>query len=788
MAKLQQVITLKGRVQGVGMRPFVHQLATRLGLTGWVANEKGDVTIKLEGARRQLTEFHRVLQEAPPPKSKIENCRVEENCQIKESATRPGNESFKIIESEVTGEVTGGEFPLDYALCHRCQQDLFTPDNRRYLYPFTSCTECGPRFCISHQLPFDRSNTSLAGFKMCRQCEEEYKAPVDRRFHAQTLSCPQCGPGVSLRDKDGKPIPVSDPYLHLWERIQAGNIVAVKGGGGFHLVCDASNAAAVKTLRARKHRPDKPLVVMGLNAASLRPYIDESESFATAFNDDRAPIVLARKSANADQNLAGIAPDNPLLGIMKAHHPIYYLLFHAAAAEQTLRLDWLEQPLGGLLAVTSANLSGEPLIADNQAALEKLQGMADYYLLHDLTIVQPLDDSVMQVGSAPLMIRLGRGFSPTVVPASRNLPNVLACGAYLKSTVCMGGDHRFLLSPHIGDLSGRAVCEQYRAHFNRMLALTLGKPDAITCDRHPDFYSVHLAEEIAEASRVPLVRVQHHHAHVAAVLAEYSLESDCFALVLDGFGLGEDDQAWGGEFFKVDSAGIHEIGHLCELKLPGGDRASQEPWRLGYGMARELDDAWAKTRFSQHQGLQGLDSVLDSTGCQRTRGAGRWFDAVAAILGFRGRQSFEGQAAIYVEALATGQPTPAVAEGLAVVKGHQLDVKSVFRQIMRLTDPHQSARFFHTELIDGLTRWFSQAQDQYPLSRIVCSGGCFQNRILRDELGERLLKAGFSVYFPKSIPVNDAGISLGQAWLAGNHLMTGKQLARSQAHVSGHTR
>lgn len=780
---IQQKFKITGCIQGVGFRPFVYQLATHLGLKGHVTNEYDGVHIEVLGSKAILDNFRQQLLQTHPVHARIDSLSVLENT----ADTTHGYSDFKILDSQqkTNESFLSTEVPADRSLCHKCLEELFDPQNRRYRYPFINCTDCGPRYSLINALPYDRQNTSMAPFHMCTQCELEYSSAANRRFHAQPNACQQCGPCLTLHDSSGQTVPGQDPVTDLADKISAGHIVAVKGVGGFHLVCDARNSEAVKKLRQRKQRPDKPFAVMALNTASLEPWVTLNKKSITQLNDSTAPIVLLPKQGESSGELPCIAEGMSDLGCLLPYTPVHYLIFHALL-NKPARHDWLTKANDFLLVTTSANLSGEPLITDNDDCLEKLASIADYFLLHDRDILARCDDSLMQAGNIPAVIRRARGYAPrsTVLPELEKATSILACGAFLKNTFCLTQGNKAWLSPHIGELDSAESCIAFRSSIDHYLQLFDVKPDAIACDLHPDFYSSRFAEEFSRSSGIPLIPVQHHRAHIAAVIAEHRLEGPVLGLALDGTGLGDDHTPWGGELFYGLSDELERIGHLSPLPLPGGDIAAREIWRLAVALLDKTGKENVQQRYlrelEQHlkhnnQG-QFNDSTLKTLMNQaiHTSSAGRWFDAVATLLTGRKRVSFEGQAAMELEQLAlscTIQPEPR--QLASVCENGMLDLYPILPPLLNMKDASYAAASFHIELVDGLLRWLTWASPRCSTHTIVCSGGCFQNRILRTELKHRLEKAGFKVYFPVQIPANDGGISFGQAWIAVQQLAKG---------------
>jgi hydrogenase maturation protein HypF len=765
-------LRVRGRVQGVGFRPFVYRLAHELGLDGWVRNDGGGVTIVLRASERALARFTRRLAEELPPLATLD--AVEESAHL--GSIAPG---FIIVESE-HGAVSTGIAP-DAAICPACTKELVTPGDRRHRYPFINCTHCGPRFTITAELPYDRPSTSMAPFTMCPACQREYDDPLDRRFHAQPNACPQCGPRIWLADARGFPLAHDDVIAAAHARIACGEIVAIKGLGGFHLVCDARNAAAVQRLRERKHRDEKPFAIMAANVASLLPFAEVDTAAARALLAVERPIVLLPKRAGCDEALAGIAPGLAHVGAMLPYTPLQVLLFHQAAARPP-GLGWLEEPQDLVLVMTSANPGGEPLVIDNHEAVARLgaeAGLADAFVMHDRAILVRCDDSVVRVdgatagGAAPTFIRRARGYTPAAIKLAGAGPAVLALGGYLKTTACLTRGDEAFLSQHIGDLDNapsRAALEEAAAHLQRVLEIA---PQAIAHDLHPDFFSTELALGLARDLGVPAFGVQHHHAHIAAVAAEHRVEGPLLGIALDGVGHGDDGDAWGGELLAVAGAQFQRLGHFRPLPLPGGDRAAREPWRMAAAVLHQLGrDAEIADRFKTQPAAPVIRQMLrNDLRCPQTTSAGRWFDAAAGLLGVREVMAYEGQAAMLLEALAAQRPDVQPNAALyCITADGVLDLLRLAARLAEERDAATGAALFHATLALGLADWAAQAAQAQGLRTVALGGGCFLNAVLTDALTRHLSERGLTVLTARQAPPNDGGLALGQAWIA-RHLL-----------------
>ena len=753
-------IQIRGQVQGVGFRPFVYRLAVEWQLSGWVRNDASGVAIEAQGATSDLQSFLTALRQ-PPPLARIDALQT---------ATAPvcADEMSFVIHASRAGPART-EIAPDTAVCNDCLAELFDPADRRYRYAFINCTHCGPRYTITRAIPYDRPNTSMAGFPLCPDCAREYHDPADRRFHAQPVACPVCGPHLSLRDAQGHQLAVSDVITATLEQVQNGAIVAIKGLGGFHLACDAHNAAAVARLRQRKQREAKPFAVMATNLASLTPWVESSADEWQLLATPERPIVLVDKQPGAAAKLAGIAPGVNRIGAMLPYTPLHYLLFHQAAGRPE-GCGWLQQPWPLLLVMTSANPGGEPLVIDDDEAIERLAGIADAFLTHNRPIVARCDDSVLYWhGQAPAFIRRARGYAPRRINLPAAGPSVLACGGWLKNTICLTRDAQAYLSPHIGDLDNAAACRALDEMAERLLDTLRIVPERVACDLHPDFYSSRFAAMFAAEGSLPLIPVQHHHAHIAAIAAEHRLQRPLLGLALDGVGLGEDGGNWGGELLWVDGPAYRRLGHLLLLPLPGGDRAAREPWRMAAAALHTLGRGSEIPRRFPGPLAEAVRGLLErGSHCPLTSSAGRVFDAAAALLGLRQTSDYEGQAAMELETLAaTYGPVEPLAEGYRLTTEGHLDLLPLLAWLAdNPADPQHGAALFHATLALALADWVTQAALREQVTDVALGGGCFLNHLLSVQLRERLEQNGLTVYEARQAPPNDGGLSLGQAWIA----------------------
>lgn len=780
-----QRIRVTGLVQGVGFRPFVWRLARELELGGWVRNDAQGVEIEAEGARPQLEALLTRLRRDAPPLARVDEILVGE-------ASISGVNDFVIAESG--GGLAATAIGHDTATCPDCLAEMFDPASRRWRHAFITCTHCGPRYTLSAGVPYDRARTSMAGFPLCADCAAEYGNPADRRFHAETTCCPACGPQLSFLDAGGIAI-AGDPVTLALARLRAGEIVAIKGLGGFHLACDARNPEAVAKLRLRKQREEKPFALMAANAASLANWVEVSETSLALLAGAERPVVLLRKRGVADEVFPAVAPGVAWLGAMLPYTPLQWLLFHEAAGRPA-GTAWMEAPQDLLLVMTSANPGGEPLVIGNEEAQQRLAGIADAFLIHDRDILIRCDDSVVMsressvessgsfTHDSPLStldciipFRRARGYTPRPVKLARSGPPVLALGAGLKNTICVTRGDEAFVSQHVGDLDNGPACGFLEETVDHLLAVLQVRPEAVACDLHPDFHSTRHAWQLAEALGVPLIPVQHHHAHLAAVAAEHGVEGPLLGLALDGVGLGTDGGAWGGELLRLHGAGFDRLGHLAPLALPGGDRAAREPWRMAASVLHALGrGSEIAHRFAGQPAAGQIANVMDrQLNCPTTSSLGRVFDAAAGLLGVKETCSYEGQAAMLLEGLAEGAGTVASWEdGWAITPDGQLNLLPLLGRLAAWpASAGEGAARFHATLAPALVDWLSRAVNENGIHAVALGGGCFLNSILRRAVMNGLDKtfgSDLTVLSARQVPPNDGGISLGQAWVALNTL------------------
>jgi hydrogenase maturation protein HypF len=754
----RRAIRVRGAVQGVGFRPFVWRLANELRLDGFVRNDAEGVAIEVQGDAGTLERFVDRLAGEAPGLARIDAIEARE--------APPLTGSGFAIEPSVGGRARTG-VAADAAVCADCLAELFDPVDRRHRYPFINCTQCGPRYTITGRLPYDRPNTSMRAFALCAPCETEYRDPATRRFHAQPNACPTCGPRLALHDAGGTPIDEGDVIAASLARLARGEILAVKGLGGYHLVCDARDSDTVARMRLRKAREEKPFAVMVAGAASVAPFATTSEDDRALLESRQRPIVLLRKTVGCDARLPGVAPGLAWVGVMLPYTPLQYLFFHEAAGRPA-GAAWLDAPQPLVLVTTSANPGGEPLVTTEDEAFRRLAGIADAFVTHDRAIVVRCDDSVVRSErGAPAFVRRARGYTPAPIKLPAAGPTVLATGAFLKNAVCVTRGDEAFLSHHVGDLdnapTARAL-EQTATHLMKVLDV---EPKLVAHDLHPDFHSTRFAAAFARDRGIAAVGVQHHHAHVAAVAAEHGIAGPVIGLALDGVGLGTDGRAWGGELLRAEGATMTRIGHLRELALPGGDRAAREPWRMAAAALHALGrGAEIPRRFAQPAAPTVRQMLDRDVNCPPTSSAGRWFDAAAGLLGVRAVSAFEGQAPMLLEGLADRHGTIEPLDGGWRIDRAVLDLLPLLDRLADLDDGAYGAALFHSTLAAALADWTSRAAREAGIETVACGGGCFMNRVLAGALRDRLQRAGLKVLEARQAPPNDGGLALGQAAVA----------------------
>jgi hydrogenase maturation protein HypF len=747
-------VRIRGAVQGVGFRPFVFRTASELRLTGFVQNDTSGLIVEAEGPRAALEELLARLSRDAPPRAILQAVthawiEAEGDCE------------FEIRLSEAEGERTAVVLP-EIATCAACLAEVLDPNNRRYRYPFANCTDCGPRFTIVQSLPYDRPHTTMSGFVQCARCQAEYDDPRNRRFHAQPNACPACGPSLALWDPDGTTLAVGDEALRgAAAAIVAGHTVALKGLGGFLLMADARSSDAVRRLRERKRRPEKPFALMAPSLEAAASLCELSESAHRVLLSPEAPILLCPKRAGA-RVAPEVAPGMPNLGLMLPYTPLHHLLL---------------KEVGAPVVATSGNLSDEPICIDEREALCRLAGIPDVLLVHDRPIARHADDSIVWIvrGEARL-VRRARGYAPLPVLVDFDLPTVLAVGAHMKAAVALSVGRQVFIGQHIGDMETPEAIEAFERAVADLLRLYEAEPSVVAHDLHPDYVTTRWALACGH----PAIGVQHHHAHLASCLAENGEAGPALGVTWDGTGFGEDGTVWGGEFLRGDAAAYERVAHLRPFRLLGGEAAVQEPRRSALALLYETlgDAAFSREDLPVVRALTPVErsafARMVATGAfsPLTTSAGRLFDGVAALVGLHERASFEGQAAMALEAVADlaedgGYPVPLVesSAGPSLLDWGPL-IEAILEDLRRGRAVSRIAARFHCGLVEGIAAVARRTGER----TVALTGGCFQNRLLTESVARRLEADGFRVLLHRHVPTNDGGISLGQILVAAQRL------------------
>ena len=739
-------VVVRGAVQGVGFRPFVHRLATELGLNGCVRNSPQGVFLDVEGGREKLDEFLKRLHDEKPPLSYYQS--VESSY-----LDATGAVGFRILTSDEHGAKIAVILP-DAAVCADCLREILDPLDRRFRYPFTNCTNCGPRYSIIEAVPYDRKHTSMKKFRMCDACYAEYTDPANRRFHAQPNACPACGPKLGLWDRHGRDLTqMDDPLLSASQSIRDGEVLAVKGLGGFHLMVDARDPHAVGELRSRKHREDKPLAVMFPDFETLESVCFVSDQERRILKSAESPIVLLEKRPECGLLCEGIAPGNPYIGAMLPYTPLHSLLL---------------SEIGFPVVATSGNLSDEPICIDEHEALCRLGNIADHFLVHDRPIVRHVDDSIVRmVMGRPIVLRRARGYAPLPVRFTSELPATVAVGGHLKNSVAISAGDQAFVSQHIGDLETGPAYDAFKRVIDDLEELLEVNPTTVAHDLHPDY----LSTRWARGTDIKTVPVQHHYAHILSCMAENEISAPVLGIAWDGTGYGTDGTIWGGEFLRIGGRGFDRAAHFRTFPLPGGDFAIREPRRSAVGLLYSIfgTEAFDLPNVESLEAFSSSEIIVIRAMLERlinspvTSSVGRIFDAVSSLIGLRQLSHFEGQAAIELEFVADRKITDRYP--FAVDLTNEVGVIDTSEMLKRILADHRagvscstiSARF-HNTLVETIVR-IAKIEGQ---KKIALSGGCFQNKLLTELAIERLRSEGFHVYWHQRVPPNDGGIALGQ--------------------------
>ncbi len=753
--KIRNRITIHGIVQGVGFRPYIHKLVQKYHLAGWVCNSNQGVEMEIEGEENNINFFLENFKDNLPPLAIIEDIKVKKLPWL-------GYANFKIKESNNNHEHPIILMPPDVSVCEDCLRELNNPADRRYRYPFINCTNCGPRFTIIEDMPYDRGKTTMKNFSMCPDCNAEYNDINNRRYHAQPNACPVCGPEVCLYEGNKK-IVTKDPIEEAQNRLIKGQIGAIKGLGGFHLACDASNCSAVLRLREIKQRDEKPFAVMVENSDRVRTFCHLSEYAREYLESKEKPIVILKKQK--DNYLSPeIAPGNDCIGVMLPYTPLHFLLL---------------QKSGLVLVMTSANFSDEPIIIQNEEAFQKLAHRVDFLLIHNRAIYNRCDDSVLKISyNRPIFIRRSRGYAPFPIVLSKNSKQILGVGPEQKNTVCFTRDHYAFPSQHLGDLKNKDSFEAYQEAVNRLSRVFQFNPEIIACDLHPDYLSTSYAEQVAQKKGLPLLRIQHHHAHIASCMAENHLTEKVIGIAFDGSGLGKDNHIWGGEFLVANLKDYCRVGHLQYQAMPGGEQAISQPWRMAYSYLYSIfgekiansNLELIKRRTSKELYLlnQMLDKRINSP---FTSSCGRLFDAIAALINLKDEVNFEGQAAVELEAMCQSKYRDHYSYSIEEEASNWIvNTEAMFLQIIHEMEKHENmekiATKFHNTIADLTLSMCVKMRNKYNINLVVLSGGVFQNSFLLNRIIGKLKEEDFKIYIHQKMPPNDACISLGQAVIA----------------------
>lgn len=753
--KIRQRITIHGIVQGVGFRPYIHKLVQNNQLAGWICNSNQGVEMEVEGEESTIRHFIDMLKNNLPPLAFIEDIKIEK-------LPLMGFSGFEIKGSNSNHRHPMILIPPDISVCKDCLLELDNPSDRRYHYPFINCTNCGPRFTIIEDMPYDREKTTMKAFAMCADCYKEYTDIENRRYHAQPNACPVCGPKVFLWEGKRK-ISTQNPIREAQKRLKKGNIGLIKGMGGFHLACDANNDVAVERLRKIKQRDEKPFAVMAKNTGRIKNFCYLSDYARRLLESNERPIVLLKKKKNNGLSL-NIAPGNNYIGVMLPYTPLHFLLLQNAEL---------------VVVMTSGNISDEPIVYQNEEAFQKFICQVDFILIHNRPIYNRCDDSVLKISyNQPIVIRRSRGYAPFPIVLSQNSRQVLAVGPEEKSTVCFTRDDYAFPSQHLGDLKNRDSFEAYKEAIDRLERVFQFTPEVIACDLHPDYLSTWYAEQLSEQKCLPLLKVQHHYAHIASCIAENHLKEKVIGVAFDGAGLGEDGKIWGGEFFIADLQNYRRVGHLKYQAMPGGEQVIHQPWRMAYSYLYSIfgsgviDSHIALIRRRVPLELQIINQIIDKKiNSPFTSSCGRLFDAVASLIGLKDEVKFEGQAAMELESIC--QPK---------YKGHYsycideedsgwiVNTEEMFCQIIddmkKSKNINQIATQFHNTIVSFMISMCNKLRNRFNIDIVILSGGVFQNSFLLNKATKGLKEKEFKVYIHQKMPPNDACISLGQAVIA----------------------
>lgn len=755
--KIRENIIIKGIVQGVGFRPFIHKLVQNYNLSGWVLNSNQGVEIDIEGKTEELNNFISDIKDKLPPLARIEKIEVNQLPLI-------GYKGFSIKKSITKEENSFVLVSPDISICEDCLQELFNPHNRRFHYPFINCTNCGPRFTIIKDIPYDRGKTTMRVFKMCPQCQSEYENIEDRRYHAQPNACAECGPQVFLYQSKRK-LENIDPIEEAIKLLKDGKIGAIKGLGGFHLACDATNNKVVTKLRRLKNREAKPFAIMSFNLEKIKQYCKLGKKEEKWLVNRARPIVLLKKKEDSLISLL-VAPRNNYLGVMLPYTPLHYLL--------------LKDNFTALI-MTSGNIADQPIIGDNQEALEKLDGIADFFLLYNRDIFNRCDDSVVKiVNDGNVFFRRARGYVPYPIILDFKLKEVLALGGELKNTISFSKENYVFPSQYLGDLKSVETLDFLKESIENLEKIFRVNPEIIACDLHPDYLSTQFAEEIGAKKGLKVVKVQHHHAHIVSCMAENNIKEKVMGVAYDGTGYGDDGKIWGGEFLLCDLNKYFRVGHLKYYPLPGGDKAIAEPWRMAYSYLYSIYGPNAKTldidfnHRMDYDKLSIIEKMIDKNiNSPLTSSCGRLFDAASSLIGIRDEINYEGQAAMELESFCASGIKERYKfciykEGKEFIIDPQEIFIDIIEDLKKGIDKKIMATKFHNTVAEFTLNLCGKIRENNGIKKIALSGGVFQNHYLTEKIISLLERDDFRVYTQRKVPPNDGGISLGQAVVAGS--------------------
>lgn len=753
MEKCRKLIEVKGIVQGVGFRPFVYNLAIKHNLLGWVNNNSNGVIIDIEGSKENINKFIENLRKSFPPLAKVTSINISDiNC--------VNYSSFDIKNSNSNLKATT-YISQDFSICSQCKKEIFDVNDRRYKYPFTNCTNCGPRFSIIKELPYDRKNTTMKEFQMCDKCKKEYSDPLNRRFHAQPNACPNCGPQVVILNKYGKEINCENPINETIELLKSGKIFAIKGLGGFNLVCDGKNGNSISLLRKRKKRTNKPLAVMMKDIDTVKKYCSLNKKEEELIKSNKRPIIILKKLNNFNLP-ANLAPNNKSLGVMLPYTPLHYLLF-----DNTL----------DTLVMTSANISGEPMIYINDDAISKLTDIVDYYLIHNRDIYMSIDDSVSKVIlDEERVIRPGRGYAPYTFSLETS-EEILSFGSQMKNTIALSNKRDIFISEYIGDLENVEIINNLEKVLEYFTEIYDINPKVIVYDKHPDFIykTMNTNSFVKNKGNIEFIEVQHHHSHIVSCMIENNINTDVIGIAFDGTGYGEDKAIWGGEFIVCNKKSFKRMGHLDYFNLPGGESAIREPWKIAISLLyKTFKDEFIKfiPSYLREYNINLIKAIIDNNiNSPKTSSMGRLFDGVAALIGFSNKITFEGEAAIYLENISDEYNNEVYEFEIKEINNNFIlmfknIIKNIIDDIYKKEDIKIISKRFHNTIIKSTVDMALKVREKTDINIIALSGGVFQNEILFKGVVWELKKYEFQVLTHNNIPCNDSGISLGQLIIA----------------------